>query len=109
MAGTDEMRPLAPFAAAILIGISAASAQSAAPAGGESAAGPDITNANPAAPIAGANSFTEEQARHRLEQNGFSGIDSLAKDANGVWRGTARKDGRPVSVAIDYQGNVVAK
>jgi hypothetical protein len=109
MAGADQMRLLASLAVAALIGVGAASAQTAVPAAGESKAGADITNTNPAAPIAGANSFTEEQARHRLERNGFSGIESLAKDANGVWRGTARKDGRAVSVAIDYQGNVVAK
>jgi hypothetical protein len=109
MSGADEMRLLAPFAAMLVIGISAASAQSAGPAASESKAGPDITNTNPAAPIAGANSFTEDQVRHRLEQNGFSSIESLVKDANGVWRGTARKDGRAFAVAIDYQGNVVAK
>ena len=103
------MRLLAPFAAAFVIGIGAAAAQTVGTAADESKAGPDITNINPAAPIAGANSFTEDQARRRLEQNGFSAIDSLVKDGNGVWRGTARKDGRAVSVAIDYQGNVVAK
>ena len=55
-------------------------------------AGPDITNVNPDAPVAGANSFTQEQARHRLRANGFSDVGELFKDENGVWRGEARKD-----------------
>jgi hypothetical protein len=72
-------------------------------------AGPDITNANPAAPVAGANSFTQHQAKRRLRANGFSTIGPLAKDANGVWRGAATKDAAVRAVAVDYQGNVVAK
>ncbi|MBM3548675.1 MAG: PepSY domain-containing protein [Alphaproteobacteria bacterium] len=65
------------------------------------------TNA-PGAPVAGANSFTEAQARARIEANGFSNVSGLAKDDKSVWRGTAMKDGKSVAVAVDYQGNVVA-
>jgi hypothetical protein len=64
---------------------------------------------NPGAPVAGANSFTEGQARSRIESNGFTNVSDLRKDAEGVWRGTATKDGRQQSVAVDFQGNVVAK
>jgi putative membrane protein len=103
------MRSLASLAAALTLMAGAASAQTSQTATSEAKAGPDITNTNPAAPIAGANSFTEDQARDRLEQNGFREIGSLVKDDHGVWRGSARKDGRPFAVAIDYQGNVVAK
>jgi hypothetical protein len=70
---------------------------------------PDITNSNPAAPLPGANSFTEGQARDRLEANGFSEVTGLSKDDEGVWRGQASKNGATMSVAIDYQGNIIAK
>jgi putative membrane protein len=60
-----------------------------------------------AAPVPGANSFTEAQAKSRIEEAGYSDVSALAKDDNGIWRGQANKDGKSVSVALDYQGNVV--
>ena len=67
------------------------------------------TNANAAdAPLKGANSFTESQARSRIEKNGFSGVTGLAKDSDGIWRGKAMKDGRSMDVALDYKGEIVA-
>ena len=62
---------------------------------------------NPAAPVAGANSFTETQARSRLEEHGYSNVSGLTKDDQSIWRGKATKDGTLVSVAVDYQGNIV--
>jgi hypothetical protein len=62
-----------------------------------------------AAPVAGANSFTESEARSRLEAHGYANVGALQKDAQSIWRGTATKDGRPVRVALDYQGNIVAQ
>jgi putative membrane protein len=64
--------------------------------------------ANPAAPVPGANSFTEDQAKDRIQDAGFSGVSKLTKDDQGIWRGQASKDGKTTSVALDYQGNVVA-
>ncbi len=63
------------------------------------------TNANAAEPARGANSFSEVEARRRLESNGFAGVGSLTKDDGGVWRGTATKDGQSVQVWLDYKGN----
>lgn len=60
------------------------------------------------APLPGANSFTEGQAQDRVLAAGLSGVSGLAKDENGIWRGTASKDGKSVKVAVDYKGNVVA-
>ena len=60
-------------------------------------------------PVAGANSFTEGQAKSRIESGGYSGISSLKKDDNGVWRGKAMKDGKSVDVSLDFQGNVIAR
>lgn len=62
-----------------------------------------------ATPAPGANSFTETQAKTRLESHGFLGVSSLVKDKDGIWRGTATKAGRSVNVGVDYQGNVVEK
>ena len=61
---------------------------------------------NPGAPAAGANSFTEGQAKSRIESRGYANVSELAKDNNGIWRGKAMKDGKPVTVTLDYQGNV---
>ena len=61
------------------------------------------------APVKGRNSFTEGEAKSRIESNGFSDVSGLAKDDDGVWRGKAMKDGKRVAVSLDYQGNVVAR
>jgi len=67
---------------------------------------PDQKNSN--APVAGANSFTEGQAKSRIEEAGFTGVSDLKKDDNGVWRGKATKGGAATDVSIDFQGNVNA-
>ncbi|QND54518.1 PepSY domain-containing protein (plasmid) [Phyllobacterium sp. 628] len=61
---------------------------------------------NPAAPVAGANSFTESQAKERIEGKGYSDITALMKGEDGIWSGSAKKDGKPVNVKLDYQGNI---
>ena len=61
------------------------------------------------APVAGANSFTEGQARARIEEKGFGNVTDLKKDDKGVWRGKAMKGGTSVAVALDYQGNIVGQ
>jgi hypothetical protein len=61
------------------------------------------------APVKGRNSFTEGEAKSRIEKAGFANVNGLKKDDNGVWRGTAVKDGRSVDVSLDYQGNVVTR
>jgi hypothetical protein len=64
-------------------------------------------NANVSAtPVAGANSFTMGQAQSAIEKRGFTQVSGLTKDSQGVWRGTAMKDGRRTPVSVDYQGNV---
>ncbi len=58
------------------------------------------------APVAGANSFTEGQARDRIQEKGFTSVNALTLDSNGVWRGKAMKDGTAGPISVDYQGNV---
>lgn len=60
------------------------------------------------APLKGANSFTEGQARDRAVARGYTEVTGLKKDDDGIWRGTATMDGKSVGVAIDYKGNVVS-
>jgi hypothetical protein len=67
---------------------------------------PDEKNAT--APVEGANSFTEDQAKERIVEAGYADIAGLKLDDKGVWRCTAMKDGKSVNVALDYQGNIVA-
>lgn len=96
------------FVATALIATSA-SAQTASPPaqpgpGNNAVNSPNTNNAN--APVSGANSFTEGQARSRLESAGYTAVNNLRKDDNGVWRGTAQRQGKSVEVSLDFQGNV---
>jgi hypothetical protein len=94
-----------------IIGAGAAFAQTAAttPSASPSAViktSPDARGA--ASPVAGSNSFTEAEARSRLEANGYTNITGLEKDDKSIWRGRAVKGGTSVHVALDYQGTIVA-
>jgi hypothetical protein len=57
----------------------------------------------------GANSFTEGQARSRIEAQGFQNITDLRKDDQGIWRGKAQKNGQSANVMLDFKGNVSAQ
>jgi len=64
------------------------------------------TDADAAEPARGASSFTEAQARGRIEDRGFSAVTGLAKGDDGIWRGTATKGGTAGQVWLDYKGNI---
>ncbi len=64
------------------------------------------TTANAPQPAKGANSFSDGEARRRIESEGYSRVADLKKDQDGIWRGTATKDGASVKVWLDYKGNV---
>jgi hypothetical protein len=110
-------RLLATAVIAVLTGAPApvhhAVAQNAAPAANPHPSTPAVANPNvnnPDAPAAGANNFTETQAKSRIEAAGYTNVSGLVKDKNGIWRGTATKGGTVgVDVALDYQGNVVPR
>jgi hypothetical protein len=61
------------------------------------------------APEAGANSFTEAQAKDRIEKAGFSKVTGLRKDDQGIWRATAAKGDAQVNVSLDFRGNVTTQ
>jgi putative membrane protein len=54
----------------------------------------------------GSNSFTESQARSKIEQAGYQNVTDLKKDEQGIWRGKAQKGGQSLSVGLDFKGNV---
>lgn len=68
---------------------------------------PGQNNSN--APVEGRNSFTEGQAKSRIEAAGFTEVSGLMKDHAGVWRGKASKGGAVKDVSLDFQGNVNPK
>lgn len=68
---------------------------------------PSATNS--AAPVPGANSFTEGQAKSKIESGGYAQVSGLKKDDNGVWTGSAMKGVQKVNVKLDFQGNVVTQ
>ncbi|MDP4006118.1 hypothetical protein [Methylobacterium sp. NEAU K] len=57
----------------------------------------------------GANSFTEGEARSRLEKAGYTDAKNLKKDGDGIWRGTATHGAQQVNVGLDFKGNVSAQ
>ena len=61
------------------------------------------------APVPGKNSFTEAEAKKRLESFGYTAVSALQQDAQSIWRGTAMKGGQRMAVALDYQGNIVSQ
>ena len=81
----------------------------AAPAQTQGSAPPAVrTDEGPTAgmPQPGANSFTESQARSRMEDAGFRDVTGLQKDDQGIWRGRATRNGSPTGIALDFHGNV---
>jgi hypothetical protein len=105
------MRKLILTAAFVSVSALSAFAQTAPAANSDgntpAVATPDTKN--PTAPVEGANSFTEDQAKERIEEAGYTGVKDLKKDDKGIWNAAGMKDGKSVSIALDYQGNVVAK
>jgi len=103
------MRTYLAIAAAAAMITSAAIAQPANRDANTPAVNAPNTPPNPGSPVAGSNSFTEGQAKSRIESTGFGNVSELRKDDQGVWRGKAVKDGKSVTVSLDFQGNVTAR
>jgi putative membrane protein len=57
------------------------------------------------APAARGALFTEKQARAHLAHLGYVNVSDLTKDENGVWHGSALKDGKRLAVAVDIKGH----
>ncbi|TWF43980.1 PepSY domain-containing protein [Neorhizobium alkalisoli] len=99
------MKKIAILSAGLFLAASAAFAQSGTPSTSQTTPAVN-TEHNPGAPVAGKNSFTEAQAKSRIEEAGYKDVAGLKLDDQGVWRATASKDGKPGDVSLDFQGNV---
>jgi hypothetical protein len=102
---SSTAKPPPPAATATPVPGSSISRDTAA-ASGNSNQAVATTSANAPVPARGANSFTEGEARRRIESNGFNNVSGLAKDNDGVWRGKAQKGSQQAQVWLDYKGNV---
>ena len=107
MGGPDTLPPREP-ANAIAGGDKGASGLSpnGVSGNGVSANGLSPNGLSPNGLSKGANSFTETQARNRMEQHGYRQITALTKDQDGIWHGSATRGGRQVHVNLDYKGNI---
>lgn len=50
--------------------------------------------------------LTVEQAKAKIETEGYANVSGLQKDAKGGWRGKATKNGLPVNVNLGADGKV---
>lgn len=69
------------------------------------------TGANPSDAMteAASNSFTEGQAKGRIEDAGYTEVTGLAKGTDGMWTAKAMKDGKTMDVSLDFKGAVTAR
>lgn len=92
------------------LGLAGAALAQDAPAGGPEAKGnaaiKDVHTINDGTARPGANSFTENEARKHIMNSGYTDVSALAKDKDGLWRGTAKKGGTDLNVALDFKGNI---
>jgi len=93
-------------AAAVMAATSASAQNPPAQSGPNNNAVNSSGQNNSNAPVAGRNSFTEGQAKSKIEGAGYTNVSELKKDDNGVWRGKASKGGSSANVSVDFQGNV---
>lgn len=106
------MKKLLIATAAIAISAASVFAQETRPTAnpdGDTPAVATPSDQNATAPVEGANSFTEDQAKDHITEAGYADVSELKLDEKGVWQAKATKDGKPVMVSMDYQGNIVAK
>ncbi len=94
------------LSAALLVASTASAQNPPAQSGPNNNAVNNSGQNNSAAPVAGRNSFTESQAKSKIEEAGYSNVTALNKDDNGVLRGKASKGGSSTDVSLDFQGNV---
>ena len=72
----------------------------------------DAANLPESAPVVGSEEQpavkieSEEQAKTQFESAGFMEVSGLTQDDKGMWTATAMKDGKPVQLSMNDQGNI---
>jgi len=64
---------------------------------------------SPSPPSSAGSAFTADQAKSQIEAAGYSNVSGLRKEAKGIWRGSAVKDGLTADVTLSGNGKVSAK
>ena len=107
----ESTRPATPAPAPATAPAPSGAATTAGPTtdSGQSAVRVDEGTRTAGTPQPGANSFTEGQARSRIEAAGFSNVTDLTKDDQGIWRGRGMRNGQQVGVALDFTGAVSSR
>lgn len=106
--------PIFAFAAAACLpvaGVAAAQTQNMPMASANAAPNPAAKSpdAMTGAPLAkGKNSFTQDEAKSRMEAAGYANVTGLTLDGDGLWQAQATKNGQSVAIALDYKGDVAA-
>jgi hypothetical protein len=105
---------IAVSSALMIGGMSSAHAQAGSPpmASPDAPHNPAIKSADDGGPgplAAGHNSFTEAQARGRIQKAGYTDVTGLALSDDGLWQGHAMMNGKPVAVSMDFRGHVSAQ
>jgi len=67
----------------------------------------DEQNRHP--PLKGRTSYTEKEARARIESEGFTDIGPLTLEDKSIWRTRAMRDGCWYGIMLDYRGNIVGQ
>jgi hypothetical protein len=49
---------------------------------------------------------SEEQAKAKIESEGYTEVSALKQDDKGMWTATAMKDGKPVQLSLNAEGQL---
>ena len=49
---------------------------------------------------------SEEQAKAKIESEGYTDVSALKQNDKGMWTGTAMKDGKPVQLSLNAEGQL---
>ena len=49
---------------------------------------------------------SQEQAKAKIESEGYTDVSALKQDNKGMWTATAMKDGKPVQLSLNAEGQL---
>jgi hypothetical protein len=49
---------------------------------------------------------SQEQAKAKIESEGYTEVSELKQDTRGMWTATAMKDGKPVQLSLNAEGQL---